>query len=384
MPDSGLGSEVVPTFTVQVAETSISVSESSTTSAVTTTESSATRSELAQPVLVLPDLRDPISGGLSLTGEPFETVGEMPTGIVASTERCDVVAFDSVSGASVTLWDYGEGGGRELDCSETGLAYGDYSGTAEIAPGFINDIEWSAPQFVLVSFCCEPAAGRFEILDTTTGQQDWLAVDGSYPAIDDQNRLLFVRADMAPIGSIASVSFDVFHDKTDRANQYYQLQGDPFRRDFAQGIGDATSSLIGPVSWVDAPNLAFQLLVKDEQQRSSWVGYLNSEHKITLNSRGRGWTLPAGDQFGNLVVAEQQCTELLRACDGSRARIVVVDPPQLAPVYEVEINGAVTDMDLVRGWLLVTLADGRMGSLDLADGTFNVIAQGIRNAVWRE
>lgn len=285
----------------------------------------------------------------------------------------------------MTLWDYGERERRELDCSETGLAYVDYSGTAEIAPGFIDDIEWSAPQFVLVSLCCEPAAGRFEVLDTTTGQQDWLALDGSYPAIDDQNRLLFVRPDIGPVGSIASVSFDVFHDKTDRAHQYYQLRDDPFRRDFAQGnTGDETSSFIGPVSWIGAPNLDFQLLVRDEQQRSSWVGYLDSELEITLNTRGRGWTLPAGDQFGNLVVAEQQCIELLRVCDASRARIVVVDPPQLAPVYEVEIDGTVTDMDLVRGWLLVTLADGRMGSLDLSDGTFNVIAQGIRNAVWQE
>ena len=41
-------------------------------------------------------------------------------------------------------------------------------------------------------------------------------------------------------------------------------------------------------------------------------------------------------------------------------------------------------MDLVRGWLLVTLTDGRMGTLDLADGTFAVIAEGVRNAVWQE
>ena len=41
-------------------------------------------------------------------------------------------------------------------------------------------------------------------------------------------------------------------------------------------------------------------------------------------------------------------------------------------------------MDLVRGWLLATLVYGRMGTLDLADETFSVLANGIRNAVWQE
>ena len=62
----------------------------------------------------------------------------------------------------------------------------------------------------------------------------------------------------------------------------------------------------------------------------------------------------------------------------------MVDSQILAPVYEVEVEASIVDMDLVRGWLLVTLVDGRMGTLDLSDGTFNVLANGIRNAVWQE
>ena len=97
--------------------------------------------------------------------------------------------------------------------------------------------------------------------------------------------------------------------------------------------------------------------------------------------------LPRGDRLGNLVVAEQECGRYLlfaSECIGWPAKVVVVDSGTLVPLYEVDVEDPIADMDLVRGWLLVTLVDGRMGVLDLADGTFNVLAYGIRNAVWQE
>ena len=54
------------------------------------------------------------------------------------------------------------------------------------------------------------------------------------------------------------------------------------------------------------------------------------------------------------MIVEQRCTEPLHPCDTADARVVVVDVPDLTPLHEVEIDGVVTDMDLVRINLLIT------------------------------
>ena len=63
---------------------------------------------------------------------------------------------------------------------------------------------------------------------------------------------------------------------------------------------------------------------------------------------------------------------------------MTVDSQTLLPLHELEVDGKIADMDLVRGWLLITLADGRMGTIDFMTGEFSVIADGITHAVWME
>ena len=63
---------------------------------------------------------------------------------------------------------------------------------------------------------------------------------------------------------------------------------------------------------------------------------------------------------------------------------MTVDSHTLLPIHELEVDGNIADMDLVRGWLLITLTDGRMGTIDFTTGAFSVIADGITHAVWTE
>ena len=63
---------------------------------------------------------------------------------------------------------------------------------------------------------------------------------------------------------------------------------------------------------------------------------------------------------------------------------MTVDSHTLLPVHELEVDGEIADMDLERGWLLSTLTDGRMGTIDFTTGAFSVIADGITHAVWME
>ena len=390
--------------TVLRTSTSRSLDSSSTATSSTLNEDSSSEGwGIEETLISLPTLGDPLVGHLRLTGRPFEPVGAIPTGIIASTDGCDIVAIDSATSEAETLWRYP--GRSELgrwgdDCGETGFDHRGVSGAAEIMPeraelppGFIDDIEWIQPHYVLVSFCCEPAVGRFEIIDTITGEMDWLALSGSYPSIDGQTRLLYVDPTRGPndgvgypLGAIMSVSLDVSgFISEDSGEIYYSLGEQRQTRLFLQADSEVGGSdFVSSVSWLDAPNLVAQLWSYREGESTSWVAYIDSESKITINSRGSGWMFPTGDDSGNLLVAEQRCPELWQPCDTADARVVVVDVPDLTPLHEVEIDGAVADMDLVSGHLLVTLTDGRMGTLDLADGTFNVIARGVRRAVWQE
>ena len=88
-----------------------------------------------------------------------------------------------------------------------------------------------------------------------------------------------------------------------------------------------------------------------------------------------------------LVVVEQACNRIngtINSCVSDRAKIVVLDSNSLAPIYEMVVDGNVVDMDLHRGWLLVTFSSGQMGILDLVDGSFSPVADEITNAVWAE
>lgn len=94
--------------------------------------------------------------------------------------------------------------------------------------------------------------------------------------------------------------------------------------------------------------------------------------------------LPTGDGSGNLVVAEQSCGYRIERCEATRSTLLVIDSRTLLPIHEIVVDGAIADMDLTRGWLLVTLTDGRMGTINLINGTFTAIAEEITYAVWME
>lgn len=336
----------------------------------------------------------PLPGGTTLEGEPFGATGDVPPAIIASTEECDIVSVDSQTGAVRILADFSAYSGKARvfgDCSDQGLEYQHYSGTAEIAPGFIEDVEWVDPKYVLIGNCCEPASGRFEVLDVENHDRPyWLALNGSYPSVDDRGELVF--SELGASGGLASfgtvplvISYD---DESDPEYPFFATAGDISYHHLMLDDGEDSNpnSFATRTSWVEGNSIALGIwTLMEDQGFFPWVMLVDLDiGPIAANARGLGWMLPTGDQLGNLVVAEQRCFGYLSECIGSPAKIVVVDSGTLAPLYEVDVEDTIVDMDLVRGWLLVTLVDGRMGTLDLADGTFNVLASGIRNAVWQE
>lgn len=334
-----------------------------------------------------------LSGDLRLEGEPFVATEDMPAAIIASTEECDIVSVDSQTGAVKVLSDFMAYSGKASvfqDCSDQGLEYQQYTGTAEIAPGFIEDVEWVDPKYVLIGRCCEPAAGRFEVLDVEDHDQPyWLALNGSYPSVNDRGDLLFSAPALSGgLAALGTVPLDInYHDAPDRSRPSFDTSGDvSYHHLTTDEAGEpAPSCFASRTSWVDGNSIALGVwTIMEHQGFFPWVVLIDlNVGPIAANARGSGWMLPTGDQFGNLVVAEQHCFLFFKSeCIGLPAKVVVVDSETLAPVHEVD--DVVVDMDLERGWLLVTLVDGRMGTLDLANGTFTVLADGIRNAVWRE
>ena len=336
----------------------------------------------------------PLAGDTSLEGKPFGTNGAVPTAIIASTEECDIVSIDSQTGAVKVLADFSAYSGKARvfsDCSDLGIEYQAYTGAAEIAPGFIEDVEWVAPKYVLTGNCCEPAVGRIEVFDIEEHDQPYgFGTFGSYPSVNDRGELVF--SEMGLCGGLASfgtvplvISYD---DDSDPSYPFFASGGDVSRHHLMLEDGEDCNlnSFATRTSWVGGHAIALGIwTVMDDQGFFPWVVVIDLDTgPIAANARGSGWMLPTGDQSGNLVVAEQHCFGYLSECVGSPAKVVVVDSETLVPLYEVEVDGVIVDMDLVRGWLLVTMVDGRLGTLDLADGTFAVLAEGIRNAVWQE
>ncbi|WP_419847417.1 hypothetical protein [Candidatus Poriferisocius sp.] len=341
---------------------------------------------------------EPLPGGTTLEGEPFGTTGDMPVAIIASTEQCDVVSIDVQSGITTTLWEYNMSEETFLYCGERGTEHPEYP-DAEVPPGFIRDVEWVEPRSVLLRMCCDPSGQGFELLDIEKREKRyWLPYSIWYTSVDGQRTLLVesyaLRDSRDGLASLRSgpVVFSEF--ASDRRDYSYEAFGDlPYHHlvlDSSRASDQRWEfgrSIVVRSTWVGEDAVA--VVVRTFVSGLGWYPWLA---KISLdksatdsNVRGLGWMLPAGDQQGNLVVAEQFCLPPPEvACNRSSAKVVVVDSETLDPLYEVEVDDAINDMDLERGWLLVTLVDGRMGVLDLADGTFNVLASGIRNAVWQE
>lgn len=349
---------------------------------------------LGGSVHYVPSIVAPLPGDSRLEGQPFAPSGAMPSAIIASTDECDIVTIGSQSSESVVLWDYSTSDYRSLDCSDQGIEYREYTGSAEIAPGFVEDVEWADPKYVLTGNCCEPAVGRFEVLDIEEHDQPYrLSLYGSYPSTSERGELLFstggfdVRSEFAALGI---APFEVSYNDSDPSYPSYQQVGDVSHHTLALDDGGEgalnRTSFVYRTTWVADNIIAVGIwTAKGDAGWLPWLAVIHLDSGfVEANARGAGWMHPTGDQLGNLVVAEQRCFGYLSRCTGSPSKVVVVDSQTLVPVYEVEVDNVVVDMDLLRGWLLVTLVDGRMGTLDFTDGTFTVLADGIRNAVWQE
>ena len=348
-------------------------------------------------VHVIYPIVEPLSGEAHLVGKPFATNGDMPQAIVASTEQCDVVSIDARSGISTTLWEYSRNEETFLDCTDQGPEYLGYTGAEEIFSGFIRDVEWVHPNFVLLSMCCYLTSEGFELLDIEMQvKRYWRPVSISYTSINDQRMLMVGNSAIRGVAMTLITGPVVLHDLVSdhRAASFNAFEGHSRHRldiDYSGVSSDKWVfglSEIGRSTWVGGDDVVVMVVWTYVSGFGfyPWLVKINLDESATVsNARGLGWMLPTGDQQGNLVVAEQLCSySQLAECIGSPAKVVVVDSETLDPVYEVEVEDAIADMDLVRGWLLVTLVDGRMGVLDLADGSFNVLADGVRNAVWQE
>lgn len=335
-----------------------------------------------------------LPGDSRLEGEPFVAIGAMPSAIIASTVECDIVSVDSQTGAVRVLADFSAQSEKARvfsGCSDLGTEYQEYTGTAEIPPGYIEDVEWIEPKYVLIGVCCEPAGGRFDVLDIEEYDQPYMfGPTGSYPAVNSRGELLFSTPALSEgLASFGIVQLDLDDDASGPSSTYLEISGEISSHYLALGEGEGSdpNSFATRTSWVEGDVIALGVwTVLDDQGFFPWVLLIDlNGGPVAANARGSGWMLPTADQFGNFVVVEQHCFLFNRSqCIGSPSKVVVVDSETLVPLYEVEAEDTIVDMDLVRGWLLITLVDGRMGTLDLSDGTFNVLADGIRNAVWQE
>ena len=325
-------------------------------------------------------------------GMPFGTIGSVPASILVSTKDCEVSSIDSMTGEATPVWTYNDVSDLYFDCEDV---LEERPSGMESFPSHIDDVEWISPSLVLVSICCEPAAGRFEVIDTSAGSQPaWLALNGSFPSINSQNVLLHGTA--VPIGTeapvIRTVPFEIQYDQSDPDYPYYSLK-DPvtfysLSFGFERGSEDSSERLgyILGVGWVGDDKIGFELWSNEGNSHLyPSVGIVDLElQSVVVRSRGPGWMIPTGDDSENLVVAEQACRRIGDSCEAEASKIVVLDSTTLMPIHEVTVDRAIADMDMVRGWLIVTFSDGRMGTINLIDGSFSAVADGIVNAVWME
>lgn len=348
------------------------------------------RSEAVLNSFHIPVLDDSYLATIEAQGEPFNRNGPMPERIIASTDECQVVSIDTQTGQAALYWNYTGADSRYFHCNNAEEE--DPPPYYESSSSFIEDLEWVDPSFVLISLCCEPAIGRFDVIDTSISNRPFeLSVFGSSPSVNDADVLVFSRAHsfrgVEPYG-VGSTPFDARFDDSDPDYPYFSLQSDNtyYSLSFSSEQGAGVGGAVTQVSWVGNSKIAFALWTwRLFPEAYPFIGIMDiASQSIVFKSRGNGWVMPTGDADGNLVVAEQNCTVTPDACDAQGAKIVALDSDTLTPLSEVPVSESVSDMDLSRGWLLVTFSNGQMGTIDLADGEFTAIADGIVNAGWME
>lgn len=327
-------------------------------------------------------------------GEPFGRQGPMPEAVVASTEDCQLITIDSDTGDFGHVWDYPNFNLFEYynddRSSIPDKADEEVSPTVEALCDSIEVLEWASPSFILISTCCEPAIGTLEIIDTSlSNQPSGFGIAGDSPSVNDQEILSFSipHGFRTAVDVIGTIPFDPQFDWSEVGSGYdreadYTL----YALDLISNNSPNVGGFVYDISWVGDDKMAFELWTTGLYPGLyPFIGLIDiTSQTITFKSRGEGWTRPTGDAQGNLVVAEQRCTQTPETCDTGEAKIVVLDSDALTPIYEIPVNENVIDMDLARGWLLVTYANGQTGTLDLADGTFKPIADSIVNAGWME
>ena len=148
--------------------------------------------------LQLPKLLDSILSGYSSDEQPIVSTGDMPPSILVSTEECGIAVVDTATRETTVLWEYSGadyvsyycGPHKITDDLESKLPPDSESGIS-----FVADVEWVDPGYVLISICCEPAAGRFELLAAPAisefNEPFWLALDGGSPNVSDDGSFLF-------------------------------------------------------------------------------------------------------------------------------------------------------------------------------------------------
>lgn len=353
-------------------------------------ELSATRDKT---IFSIPGLADSRLEGMQSYGEPFARRGPAPQQIVASTDDCRIVAIDSSTRKLTSIWNYPNI--RAEDFYHDGPE--ELSPNLEIPCDYISGVEWIGPNYLLLSLCCEPVAGRFELIDIFQNAGPYKFQSYGYSmSVNSQNVLTYSRSNPFRMmqAAVALEPFALrFHQPdTDSSPPLYYLESDPTFFTFSLDPGEDPNTFgsVSKLSWVGDSKIAFELWTESAPpyQRVEWYPFIGvvdiSSQSVVLKSRGVGWTLPAGDADGNLVVVEQACMTMINRCSSNDTKIVVLDPDTLAPVYEVDFDRNIVDVDLVRGWLLVTFLDGQLGTVDLADGSFAPIAGGIVNAGWME
>ncbi len=328
-----------------------------------------------------------------VNGEPLGASGPMPTRIIASTYECELISIDPLTGQSVLIWLYSGTDYWDFDCDNI-------NGGSEATPSiegtisYIENLEWIDSRYLLVSLCCEPATGRFEVIDTSQSNQPYfLALSGGSPSVNKSNMLLYsipsiFRREFSAIGS---VMFEVNYDASEPGNPFLSLESDTifYTLSFAPYHTSGTNGFVSELSWVGDSKIVFEMWI--DSPYSGWYPFIGIFDTVSqsaaFKSRGDGWTLPTGDANENLVVAEQSCNYIgmiSNTCNTYGGKVVLLEPDTLIPIYEFTVHENIVDMDLARGLLLVTFSNGEMGIFNLSDGSFTAIADRITNAIWVE
>ena len=337
----------------------------------------------------IPVLGDEFLAISEAQGEPFYRNGPMPGQIIASTFECHLVSIDTSTGQPALIWDYSGVDKRRSYCDTAKEE--EPPADLEAPSSSIEDLEWINSSLLLIGLCCEPAVGRFEAIDTSVGNRPyWVALNGGSPSVNGNNVLAFSLPSLfrSNPNAIGSVPFEVRFDDSDPDRPFFSVQSDTtfYSLYFSPEEDASVRGAVSQLSWVGDNKIAFELwTIGVYPEPYPFIGIIDIQaQSIAFKSRGGGWTRPSGDSVGNLAAVEDGCRIWIDTCDTNEAKIVVLDSETLMPLHETSLDDNIADMDLSRGWLLVTFSNGQMGSLDLADGTFTSIADGIVNAIWAE